>query len=394
MMMSRAAVLLAAGFCATLTLSACGADMQGQDVTETGQLRASLSAAGSTGVVYRLRNALFHVFNGSQEVQISSEAHLAEDTATVQLATGSYMVTLDLGWGVERLDAASGVSSPVQAALVSANPTSVQIVANQTTPLVYGFDVAGQSIVFGDGQLQLRVSFDDTPAENTGTRCADGLDNDSDGAADCADPDCAGFCSMASEAAGMGCSDGVDNDADGLVDCQDSDCTSGGFCNSTATSLLITEIMYNPAVVADATGEWFEIENTASLGATLDGCVISTPGNGASFVVPPGTFVSGSGFAVVARSGDPMQNAGIPVTVIWPGLILGNSGGEIQIACNGALLDDVSYDLISYPLANGASLQLSNGLLANDDPTGWCLSTIAFGMGDLGSPRASNDICP
>jgi hypothetical protein len=50
-------------------------------------------------------------------------------------------------------------------------------------------------------------------------RCADnGLDDDSDGLTDCADPDCALFCPEAR------CADGLDDDSDGLVDCHDLDC--------------------------------------------------------------------------------------------------------------------------------------------------------------------------
>ncbi len=51
--------------------------------------------------------------------------------------------------------------------------------------------------------------------------CGDGLDNDRDGDADCDDTDCEGhpFC-IAREI----CDDGVDNDNDGLADCNDRDC--------------------------------------------------------------------------------------------------------------------------------------------------------------------------
>jgi hypothetical protein len=57
--------------------------------------------------------------------------------------------------------------------------------------------------------------------------CDDGVDNDLDGAVDCADSDCAADLSCAEP---EDCADGVDNDLDGAVDCDDSDCASEPVC--------------------------------------------------------------------------------------------------------------------------------------------------------------------
>jgi hypothetical protein len=67
--------------------------------------------------------------------------------------------------------------------------------------------------------------------------CADMLDNDGDGALDCADSDCTDDVACQpvcdpSESGVAACTDGLDNDCDGLPDCADSECTSpgGGEC--------------------------------------------------------------------------------------------------------------------------------------------------------------------
>ena len=65
--------------------------------------------------------------------------------------------------------------------------------------------------------------------------CANGLDDDGDGAADCDDPACVftpsvGVCGARSsvEITDAACSDGVDNDHDGSFDCTDHDCLWNG----------------------------------------------------------------------------------------------------------------------------------------------------------------------
>lgn len=56
--------------------------------------------------------------------------------------------------------------------------------------------------------------------------CTGGVDEDSDGLTDCADPDCAGHASCVEQQ----CTDGLDDDGDGLVDCLDADCAASASC--------------------------------------------------------------------------------------------------------------------------------------------------------------------
>jgi hypothetical protein len=59
--------------------------------------------------------------------------------------------------------------------------------------------------------------------------CADGVDEDGDGATDCADPDCA----QAAACREGNCTNGVDDDRDGLTDCADADCRADPTCRET-----------------------------------------------------------------------------------------------------------------------------------------------------------------
>src|SRR5689334_4840234 len=57
--------------------------------------------------------------------------------------------------------------------------------------------------------------------------CNNTVDDDGDGATDCADSDCAADPSCNPE---MMCNDTVDNDGDGATDCADSDCATAPNC--------------------------------------------------------------------------------------------------------------------------------------------------------------------
>ncbi len=66
--------------------------------------------------------------------------------------------------------------------------------------------------------------------------CGDGVDNDGDELADCADEDCASdaACEMVDVYGGPPveevCGDAIDNDGDSLVDCDDEDCVEDPAC--------------------------------------------------------------------------------------------------------------------------------------------------------------------
>jgi hypothetical protein len=69
------------------------------------------------------------------------------------------------------------------------------------------------------------------------TACTDRIDNDRDGAVDCADPDCAGNVACAVPRSETSCTDVVDNDRDGAVDCADPDCDADPACALPASEL-------------------------------------------------------------------------------------------------------------------------------------------------------------
>ncbi|MFH1215134.1 MAG: hypothetical protein V1706_01390, partial [Pseudomonadota bacterium] len=96
-------------------------------------------------------------------------------------------------------------------------------------PLTDDFDVA--VYVKGDYKataiysVQLLLEYENPAVSTQAELCMDGMDNDGDGAIDCADSDCGGaWCPEAN------CTDGLDNDEDAYVDCGDPDCAGAVNC--------------------------------------------------------------------------------------------------------------------------------------------------------------------
>lgn len=86
--------------------------------------------------------------------------------------------------------------------------------------------------------------------ENTEALCSDGIDNDTDGAIDLNDTDCAAFLPAVENTEAL-CKDGLDNDGDGLVDLLDSDCAAfvpAPLCTETVSSFFVVSDTSNTVV--------------------------------------------------------------------------------------------------------------------------------------------------
>ncbi|MES2642988.1 MAG: hypothetical protein V4850_26120 [Myxococcota bacterium] len=107
--------------------------------------------------------------------------------------------------------------------------------------------VAGEMFVFvvdgystsGDYVLSVYPSYE--------SACRDGLDDDIDGAIDCADAECAGDATCIPEPV---CDDGGDDDLDGAIDCDDTDCADLLVC----TNPCVDDELGSPMGAAIVTG--------------------------------------------------------------------------------------------------------------------------------------------
>jgi len=189
--------------------------------------------------------------------------------------------------------------------------------------------------------------------------------------------------------------DGIDNDCDGSTD--------EGF--PVPGTIIITELMVNPACVADAEGEWVEMYNATDQEWNLDGWALKdtgtdnvTLGGGAPLVIAPKSYL------VVGRNGNLATNGNVKMSYVYPptNFALGNStaGDEVLLVGPGNVeVDKVAYSTaLGFPDQNagsGRSMSLKPTAydhVKNDTGSNWFQANapIPGGCGDKGTPEALN----
>jgi hypothetical protein len=287
-----------------------------------------------------------------------------------------------------------------------------QVGANEGNGIVAGADssISASAIVGNNGvalALGVGARFGDNVISGNGGAVATGglvlpgnacngsttctttcTDADSDAAfADCVPVDCDDS-EPASFPGNPEICDAIDNDCDAEVD-------EGGVCTTPGVGdLVINEIMYDPEVVADLNGEWFEVINTTGAAVELLGCsIVSGP---TTHVIASSLGVGAGSFAVLAINGNPGTNGGVTVDYTYSGINLANSGDDLRIDCGAVTIDQVVYDTGTFPDPVARSIQLDPSMIsavANDVGANWCESVLVLPSGDRGSPGMANTPC-
>jgi hypothetical protein len=156
-------------------------------------------------------------------------------------------------------------------------------------------------------------------------------------------------------------------------------------------SVIFSELMSNPATLADSAGEWFELSNVGVEAVDLSGCSIARDTThfsvDGSLVLEPGSVIA------LANGASP----GFTPAYVYSGLTLPNSAVfTLQLTCQGVVLDSITVDPSSWPGANGVAASLSPVVRspdANDDPAVWCDANASYSM-DKGTPGEENPSCP
>ncbi|MEY4546384.1 MAG: hypothetical protein RL685_2579 [Pseudomonadota bacterium] len=130
---------------------------------ESGQLQLALTAQGSSGAVYRLRQAQFDVFSVgpgfSPGAFLNTENDPLATTLETTLDIGDYAITLFPGWVLEKVQ--GGVITRVQARLLSPESQEFSIAANEETSVRYRFETNGEVVEFGQGRLIVAIEVEE-----------------------------------------------------------------------------------------------------------------------------------------------------------------------------------------------------------------------------------------
>lgn len=158
-------------------------------------------------------------------------------------------------------------------------------------------------------------------------------------------------------------------------------------------TLVITEIMQNPAAVWDSLGEWFEVYNPGSKAVDMSGWTIHDDRYNehviSSLVVPAG------GYVVIGRNPNSATNGGVAVDYSTGSDIFLMNGADrlVLVDAAGNEVDRVEWDDgVTFPDPDGASMSLTASRSDNAAGSNWCTATSVFGDGDLGTPGGAN-IC-
>ena len=159
---------------------------------------------------------------------------------------------------------------------------------------------------------------------------------------------------------------------------------------ATLGSLLISEIMADPAAVSDARGEWFELYNPTRQPFNLRDITIGDDGSDrhrieTDLLIPPGHFLT------LARNGDPAINGGFVADYVYQNFTLGNSADEI-------VLRDEALEWLRLEYRPGFAVAGRSRVLAGLSMSlaGYVLSpgTRVYGQGDAGSPGSAGELAP
>ncbi len=166
--------------------------------------------------------------------------------------------------------------------------------------------------------------------------------------------------------------------------------------------LVINEMMVNPNVVLDTSGEWFEVYNAGRYPVEMKGMLLADSAAsgrrdyqeiGASLVVQPGAYV------VLGNNGNSSTNGGAHVDYVYPGYInFMNSLDALKISRVYAgvplTIDRMQYASAAVSAQDGVSRELRNPGLdnVNMDGSNWANASVTsvYGPAGRGTPGAQN----
>jgi hypothetical protein len=169
-----------------------------------------------------------------------------------------------------------------------------------------------------------------------------------------------------------------------------------GWQNQAGATVVINEIMNNPAAVSDTVGEWFEVVNTGGNSVDLFQWTITDEASN-THVINEHMVLAPGQFQVLARNIDVNSNGGVSAGYEYGSSISLGNGADALVLLNenGVEQDRVMWDGGPlFPDPTGASMYLIDYALDNSIGSYWAVASTAYGLGDLGTPGLANTATP
>jgi hypothetical protein len=164
-----------------------------------------------------------------------------------------------------------------------------------------------------------------------------------------------------------------------------------------AGDLVVTEIMFDPAGVADDAGEWFEVRNVSARAVPVDGLTLSD-GTHTHAVTATGLSIAAGDWFVFGVNANTTTNGGVTVDHQYAGLDLDNTAGTVSVSVGATVIDEADYAVAAPSEGFSLSLDPAHTTAAeNDVAANWCAAAVAdvYGAdGNHGTPGAANGTCP
>ncbi len=159
---------------------------------------------------------------------------------------------------------------------------------------------------------------------------------------------------------------------------------------ASSPQVIFSELMKNPEILPDASGEWIELYNAGAEPIELGGCTLARD---EQTLTLDGDFpIEAGGFLTLANGEAP----GFSANVLYHGVTLPNTGAFVlRLSCGEQVLDEVEVDPAKLTNRAGHSLALSGSAMdgrSSAAPSDWCDGTPSYN-GDFGTPGSDNPDC-
>jgi len=128
----------------------------GQTETTTGTVQMALTAVGTDGDTYRLRNAMLDIVGPTSASVSLDEAWADSPVFAARVDVGDYTVALEEGWTLQRHNGQT--FETVEAQMLSPNPAAVGVERDATSVVTLQFETVDAEIEFATGDLEVHLN--------------------------------------------------------------------------------------------------------------------------------------------------------------------------------------------------------------------------------------------